>query len=79
MTTLKQIKMSTNIEFIKGLPATFTRQQLLKIVVRDNGFSISKANSIIEYGLITGLLERVKKGIYKKVEVEIETQDEEGF
>lgn len=71
MATLNQVKMNSNLKFISDLPPVFTRQDLLEIIVRDKGFSISKANSIIEYGVITGLLIRIGRGTYKQLGAEV--------
>ena len=53
--------------FIDKLPEKFTRKMLLKIVVNE-GYSFSTANNIIEYGLLTDSIKRVKKGYYEKIE-----------
>lgn len=53
-------------QIIQELPESFTRQDLLKAVI-DKGYSMSKAGQIIEKGVISGELERIKPGAFRKM------------
>ncbi|GAA3638995.1 hypothetical protein [Flavivirga jejuensis] len=72
--------------FIKKIQKEFTRKDLLAVVVK-NGYSIQTGDRIIEYGLLIGSIERIKKGHYKKITNQLQEKsisnefnhDDEGF
>ncbi|WP_066223361.1 hypothetical protein [Formosa haliotis] len=57
--------METHDYFISKLPNEFTRKDLLKLVIKE-GYSISTANTVIEYGIITESIKRIALGKYQK-------------
>lgn len=57
--------MSTDERLLKDLPEAFTRKQLMKEVLK-NGFSQTKCEKIIERYVLTGEIERVKPGSFRK-------------
>ena len=55
-----------NNYLLNKLGEKFTRQELLKVVVK-RGYSVSKAHSILEYELLAETIERTGRGKYRKI------------
>ena len=58
-------RAETDQRLLDMMPSTFTRQMLLRAVF-EAGMSSSKCHQLIERGTITGTLESVATGYYKK-------------
>ena len=58
--------MQTNQKILDNLPKKFSRRELLSATVAA-GYSQSKAAQIIELAELTGEVERIERGYYRKV------------
>lgn len=56
----------TNNYFLGRLPEEFSRQDVLKLVVKE-GYSTSRANQFLEFGTLSDLFKRVGRGKYIKI------------
>jgi hypothetical protein len=52
-------------QIIAAAPERFTRQDLLKRLVRA-GYGAKRADGVLEYGVAAGLIERTGRGEYRK-------------
>ncbi len=60
---------------------TFNRKELQKIYIQ-NGYALGAADKVLEYGILSGTLERIGRGKYQKVDSykkEILRYHNEGF
>lgn len=51
---------------INELPEEFGRQEVLRKVLKE-GYSIGRADQLLNYGVLVGLVERVGRGKYRRV------------
>lgn len=51
---------------ISELPEEFGRQEVLRKVLEE-GYSIGRADQLLNYGVLVGLVERVGRGKYRRI------------
>lgn len=52
-------------KIIQTLPDEFTRQEAMRQTIK-SGYSFSVCNSLFEYGILYGIIERIGRGRYRK-------------